>query len=310
MAELRTNWADLLNSNIRKIYGDELKQVETQYQNVFHIESSSRDREIESSASGLSQFVQTGENQPVTYEDRNQGYDTTYTFIKWAKAISISKEMWDDDRFNVMRRGTSDLAKSKQRTKDQIGADIFNYAFTAGGGGKALFNAGDGVALISTSHPRTDGGAVISNYTTTDLNEGSLETALVTMRATVDDKGQLVGISPDTLLVAPALEKEARILLDSQGRVGTANNDMNPYKGRLKIIVWDRLGSAAGGSDTAWFLLDSSEHKLNYFMRQDTGLQGPDYDFDNDVAKWKDAFRALPGWSDFRGVYGSKGDNS
>lgn len=310
MAELRAQWADLLNSNIRKIYGDELKQVQTQYQNIFHMESSSRDREIESSASGLSQFVQTGENQPVTYEDRNQGYDTTYTFIKWAKAISISKEMWDDDRFNVMRRGTSDLAKSKQRTKDQIGADIFNYAFTAGGGGKASFTAGDNVSLISTSHPRTDGGAVISNYATADFSEASLETALVQMRATVDDKGQLVGISPDTVVVPPALEKEAGILLDSTGRVGTANNDVNPYKGRLKVVVWDRIGAAAGGSDTAWFLLDSSEHKLNYFMRQDTGLQGPDYDFDNDVAKWKDAFRALPGWSDFRGIYGSKGDNS
>ncbi len=310
MAELRTAWADLLNSNIRKIYGDELKQIPTQYQNIFNMLSSSRDREIESSASGLSQFVQTGENQPVTYEDRAQGYDVTYTFLKWAKAISISKEMWDDDRFGVMRRGTSDLAKSKMRTKDQIGADVFNYAFTAGGGGKALFTAGDAVALVATNHPLTNGGTAQSNYTTTDLNEAALETALVTMRSTVDDKSQLVGINPDTLIVPPALEKEARILLDSQGRVGTANNDVNPYQGRLKIVVWDRIGAAAGGSDTAWFLLDSSEHKLNYFTRQDTGLQGPDYDFDNDVAKWKDTFRCLPGWSDFRGVYGSKGDNS
>lgn len=309
MAEVRGAWADLLNSNIRRIYGDELKQVPTQYQNVFNIESSSKDREIESSASGLSQFVLTAENQPVTYEDRNQGYDVTYTHQKWAKAISISKEMWDDDRFNVMRRGTQDLARSKMRTKDQIGADIFNYAFTAGGGGKASFTAGDAKSLIATDHPRTDGGAAQSNYTTADLNEASLETALVTMRATVDDKGQLQGITPTTLLIAPALEKEARILLDSDGRVGTANNDVNPYKGRLNIVVWDRLGSAAGGSDTAWFVL-GTEHKLIYFNRQDSGLQGPDYDFDNDVAKWKDSFRCLPGWSDWRGVYGSKGDNS
>lgn len=310
MAEVRGAWADLLNSNIRRIYGNELKQVDTQYQNIFHMESSSKDREIESSASGLSQFVQTAENQPVTYEDRNQGYDTTYTFQKWAKAISVSKEMWDDDRFSVMRRGTEDLAKSKMRTKDQIGADVFNYSFTSGGGGKAPFTAGDAVALFSASHPRSDGGAVQSNTTTTDLNETSLETALVTMRSTVDDKGQLVGISPDTLLVAPAQEKEARILLESSGRVGTANNDVNPYQGRLKIVVWDRLGAAAGGSDTAWFLLDTSAHKLIYFNRSDTGLVGPDYDFDNDVAKWKDSFRCLPGWSDWRGAYGSKGDNS
>lgn len=310
MAELQGAWADLLNSNIRKIYGDQLKQVPTQYQNVFKVENSSRDREIESSASGLSQFVLTGENQPVTYEDRNQGYDVTYTHQKWAKAISISKEMWDDDRFGVMRRGTQALAKSKMRTKDSIGADIFNYSFTSGGGGKASFTAGDSVALFSTAHTRTDGGANISNYTTADLNESSLETGLITMRATVDDKGQLVGIDPDTLLIPPALEKEARILLDSTGRVGTANNDVNPYKGRLKIVVWDRLGSAAGGSDTAWFLLDSSEHLLTYFNRNDTGLQGPDYDFDNDVAKWKDSFRCRAGWSDWRGTYGSKGDNS
>jgi len=310
MAELRSSWADLLNSNIRKIYGDALEQVPTQYQNVFSVENSSKDREIESSASGLSQFVQTGENQPVTYEDRTQGYDVTYTHQKWAKAISISKEMWDDDRFGVMRRGTQDLARSKQRTKDAIGADIFNYGFTAGGGGRAPFTAGDAVALFSASHPRTDGGAVQSNTTTADLKESSLETALVTMRATLDDKGELQGVSPDTLIVAPALEKEARILLDSSGRIGTANNDVNPYQGRLKLIVWDRLGSAAGGSDTAWFVLDKSLARLIYFMRSDTGLQGPEYDFDNDVAKWKDAFRCLPGWSDWRGIYGSKGDNS
>jgi len=309
MAELTSAWADLLNSNIRKIYGDELKQVPTQYQNIFSVEGSGKDQEIESSASGLSQFVLTGENQPVTYEDRNQGYDATYKHKKWTKAISISKEMWDDDRFGVMRRGTQDLARSKMRTKDQIGADIFNFSFTTGGGGKALFTAGDALPLFSASHTRTDGGAVQSNTTTADLNESSLETALVTMRATLDDKGQLQGITPTTLLIPPALEKEASILLESSGRVGTANNDVNPYKGRLNIVVWDRIGSAAGGSDTAWFIL-GTEKKLIYFNRLDTGLQGPDYDFDNDVAKWKDQFRCLPGWSDWRATYGSKGDNS
>jgi len=310
MAELQSAWADTLNSNIRKIYGDELKQVPTQYQNIFNIENSSKDREIESSASGLSQFVLTGENSPLTYEDRAQGYDVTYTHQKWTKGISISKEMYDDDRFGVMKRGTSDLAKSKMRTKDQIGADIFNFAFTSGGGGKATFTAGDARALVSATHTRTDGGTDISNRATTDFNEASLETALVAMRGTLDDKGQLVGINPDILLVPPALEKEAKIQLDSTLRVGTANNDINPYQGRLRIIVWDRIGSGAGGSDTAWFLLDSSEHKLIYFNRLDTGLQGPEYDFDNDVAKWKDGFRVRPGWSDWRGVYGSLGDNS
>src|SRR5690606_13734971 len=128
-------------------------------------------------------------------------------------------------------------------------------------------------------------------------------TALTTMRATLDDKGQLQLVQPDTLLVPPALEKEAMILLDSTGRTGTANNDVNPYKGRLKLIVWDYLGSAAGGSDTAWFVLDSKIHKLYWFNRSDRGLEGPDWDFDTKVARWSTVCRWSVGFSDWRGVY-------
>jgi hypothetical protein len=130
------------------------------------------------------------------------------------------------------------------------------------------------------------------------------------MRATLDDKGQLQGIAPTTLVVPPALEKEATILLQSSLRTGTANNDINPYQGALKLVVWDYLGSAAGGSDTAWFILADSDHLLNWFNRSDNGLEGPFTDFDTKAAKWTVDARWSAGWSDWRGVYGSKGDNS
>ena len=130
------------------------------------------------------------------------------------------------------------------------------------------------------------------------------------MRATRDNKGELQMIQPDTLIEPPALEKEARILLESQQRTGTANNDINPYKGRLKLIVWDYLGSAAGGSDTAWFVLDSKQADLNFYNRDDRGVEGPEYDFDTKTAKWSVVARWSVGFSDWRGVYGSKGDNS
>lgn len=99
-------------------------------------------------------------------------------------------------------------------------------------------------------------------------------------------------------------------MLESQQRTGTANNDINPYKGSLNLVVWDFLGSAAGGSDTAWFLLDSSQHELNWFNREDAGLDGPEYDFDTKTAKWSVLARWSAGYSDWRGVFGSKGDNS
>lgn len=310
MASVRPQWPDLLDPAFRKIYGDEEQQLPVVMNDVFNILSSSKDIEKDSSASGLSKLVETAEGDAISYEDPNQGYDVTYSHRKYTLGSKITLEMFQDDQFNVMNRRPRDLAKAKVRTKEQAAADIFNHGFTAGGGGLSTFTAGDAKALFATDHPRTDGGADISNLTTADLAEDVLETILVSMRATVDNKGQLILIQPDTLLIPPALEKEASILLKSSGRTGTANNDVNPYQGRLNTIVWDYLGSAAGGSDTAFFVLDKSFHKLNWFNRSDEGLDGPEYDFDTKTAKWSVVCRWSVGFSDFRGVYGSKGDNS
>lgn len=310
MASLRPAWPDLLDPVFRKVYGEEIERHETRVEQVFNMLTSSKSIEKDTSASGLSKMVPRTEATAITFEDPLQGYDVTYTPGILSSGTSVSREMWEDDQHNVMTKLPKKLAETKVRTKEQLGADIFNYGFTSGGGGMSPFTAGDAVALFSASHPRTDGGAVQSNTTTVDLSESAIETAMVTMRATLDDKGQLQLIRPDTLLVAPALEKEARILLQSSQRVGTTNNDINPYQGALRIVVWDYLGSAAGGSDTAWFLIDSSQHSLNWFTRMDHGLEGPDWDFVNKVARWTVDCRWAVGWSGWRGVYGSKGDNS
>lgn len=311
MAEYRADWADALDPVIRKLYNDEWDTLPQTRQNIFNMLTSSKKDEKDSSASGLSQMVEMPEGTAISYEDANQGYDVTYTHKKFGLGSQITYEMFQDDQHNVMSTRTKALARAKQRTLEQSAADVLNFGFTSGGGGKAQFlSGGDAVALFSASHPRTDGGAAQSNYTTADLAEDSLETALVSMRQTVDDKGQLILIQPDTLVVAPALEKEAMILLNTKGRVGTANNDINPYEGRLKLVVWDFLGSVAGGSDTAWFVLDSKNHRLNWFTRDDRGLEGPHTDFDTKTAKWSVVCRWSVGFSDWRGAYGSKGDNS
>lgn len=307
---IRPDWPDVLDPVFRTIYGEELKDIPTVYNQIFNMETSGKQNEKDSSASGLSKLVEKSEGSAITYEDPNQGYDVTYTHRTFAKGWQVTHEMWADDQHAVMKRMPKELAQSKMRTYEQSAADILNYGFTAGGGGYSPFTSGDAKALFATDHPRTDGGTAQSNYTTADLAEDSLETALVTMRATLDDKGQLILVQPDTLIVPPALEKEASILLDSTQRTGTANNDVNPYKGRLKLLVWDYLGSAAGGSDTAWFVADSKLHKLNWFTREDQGVSGPEYDFDTKNAKWSILCRWSVGFSDWRGIYGSKGDNS
>jgi hypothetical protein len=310
MASIRPQWPDLLDPRFRKIYGDELKLIPSIGTTIFNVDTSTKNNEKDSSASGLSKLVRRSEGQAITYEDEQQGFDTTYTHIEDSLGTSVSNVLWEDDQFNVIKRKPSNLAKAKIRTQEQMLADIFNNGFTAGGGGLAEFTSGDALALFDGSHTREDGGATQSNTTTTDLNESSLETGLVTMRQALDHKGQLYMSKADTLVVAPSLEKEARILLNSTQRVGTANNDINPYQGALKLVVWDFLQSAAGGSDTAWFLLDSSLHALNFFKRSDRGLEGPEYDFDTKTAKWSIDVRWSAGFSGWRGTYGSKGDNS
>lgn len=310
MASVRPQWPDLLDPRFRKIYGDEVKLIPSIGSTLFHVESSSKNIEKESAASGLSKLIRRSEGQAISYEDEIQGFDVTYTHVEDSLGTSVSNQLWEDDQFNVIKRKPQHLAQAKIRSQEQMLADVFNYGFTAGGGGLSTFTSGDALALFSASHTREDGGATQGNYVTTDLNEAAIEAGLVTMRSWLDAKGQLYMSRADTLVVAPSLEKEARILLNSTQRVGTANNDINPYEGRLKLVVWDFLGAAAGGSDTAWFLIDSSQHQLNFFKRSDRGLEGPDWDFDTKTARWTVDVRWSVGFSGWRGVYGSKGDNS
>lgn len=310
MASQRPQWPDLLDPRFRKIYGDELKAIPQVGPSIFHVDTSTKNIEKDSSASGLSKLIRRSEGQAISYEDEVQGFNVTYTHVEDSLGTSVTNVLWEDDQFNVIKKKPANLAKSKIRTQEQMMADIFNYSFTAGGGGLSTFTSGDSLALFSAAHTREDGGATQSNYTTTDLSENALEVGLVSMRSTLDHKGQLYMCKADTLVIAPALQKEAEILLQTAGRVGTANNDKNPYQGALKIVVWDFLGSAAGGSDSAWFLLDSSLHALNFFNRSDRGLEGPEWDFDTKTAKWTVDVRHSIGFSGWRGTYGSKGDNS
>ena len=180
------------------------------------------------------------------------------------------------------------------RTVETLSGNIFDNAFTSGTGG-------DGQFLCSDSHPRTDGGTAQNNKHTYGLNETYLQAALLAMRKTLDDKGQKIGVQPDTLLIPPDLELTANILLKSTGRTGTNYNEINPYQGRLNIVVWDYLDLTQ-----AWYILDSGLNQLNFFWR-DRPEFASDTSFETDAALYKVRCRFSVGFSDWRGVYGSTG---
>lgn len=307
----RANFADLLDPAFRKIYSDAEKELTYKHSEIFNVFNSSKNLEKDSGISGLMQMAEISEGAAVTVDTVYQGYDTTYTHKKFGRKTTITEEMVDDDQYREVEKRAKGLAIALNRTVEQSAADVLNNGWTAGAGGKAagFLTGGDGKALFATDHPRLDGGAAQANSTTMDLAEDSLEYVLNAMRSTVDDRGELMLVQPDTLIVPPALEKEARILLDSTQRVGTANNDINPYQGRLKLVVWDFLGAAAGGSDTAWFVVDSKQNPLNWFWRKKGSLES-NTDFDTGNIEYKLTARWSCGFSSWRGIFGSKGDNS
>lgn len=296
---LRANFGDLLEPGLRQIFDDKFSEIPEVFSSIFHVDSSTADVERDSAITGFSLLEETAEGSPIQYEDPVQMYDVSYVHKKYTKGFKVSEELMEDDRYSVIKKKPAALARACRRTAESLAATVFNNAFSSGTGG-------DGKYLISYIHPRADGGTAQSNASTTGitLTETNLNTALLAMRGQLDDKGMKIGMKADTIIVPPALEKTANILLNSTLRSGTADNDANYYKGLLKVISWDWLSSS-----TAWFLLDSSQHELNWFWRIKPEFK-QDNSFDTGMALFKARMRSSVGWSDWRGVWGSKGDGA
>lgn len=305
MAEVRPEWVDHLDPTFRAIFNETERAFVPMYTQIFNVMSSNKAFEKDTALSGIGQLEEVPELGAIPYEDATPGWDVTYVHKKFGKGRMVSQEMIDDEKTNQIAKLPKSLANSKARTKEQSAADIFNYGFVAGGGGLAKFRGGDAKALFATDHVNRAGTVTQSNKITTALNSTSLQAVITAMKKRRDSKNQIIGFQPDTLLVPTELEFTARTILESTQIVGSANNDINVVKGALNLVVWPFLTST-----TAWFVLDTGAHELNWFNRKDEGVKGPVYDFDNEAAKWKAVARWSVGFSDWMGVYGSVGDGS
>lgn len=303
--------AKLIDPGIKKIWYDSFGQLESKMGRVLKMDSMSTATEDHSGYAGLG-------SMPLVTEGENYGddapvhtYDTTYTAYKYGTKIPVTYELMEDQLAKVAGQ-VSAIVKSKTRTAEKLGASMLVDAFDTG-----VTSYGDGLPVCSTVHTLVNGGTNQSNASATGitLTEANLETSILAMRGQLDDREQMVEIIPDTILIPPALEKEAIIITKSDKRSGMADNDANVNSmteytgGKLRIIVWDYLSSAAGGSDTAWFLL-SNQHHLTWKWRVKPVIKKlPEaVGATNDVWYWKCRFRAAYGWTDWRGVWGSRGD--
>jgi len=296
----RSQFGDLLEPGFREIFDDRYSEVEQIGQSIFHVNSSGNQDERDSAVTGFGLMQVTAEGAPIDYEDPVQMYDVSYSHVKYTKGFKVTREMWEDDLYNVMNKKPAQLGRSARRTRENEAAQVFNRAFNSS------YLGGDAQELCSTVHPSAAGLASQSNASSTGitLTETNLETGLLASRNQLDDKRMKIDVMSDTLLVPVDTRKTAHLIIDSPLRQGTADNDANVYKGALKIIDWIYLTST-----TAWFLLDSSMHELNWFDRIKPEFKQDDA-FDTDVALFKARQRFSRGWSDWRGVWGSQGDGA
>jgi phage major head subunit gpT-like protein len=301
MASYRNTFGDLLEPGFREIFNDAYTEIPEVFPQLFHVNSSTKQDEKDSGVTGFGMLQQTDEGGAVDYEDPDQMYDTTYTHLKYTKGFKVSEELVEDDQYNVIKKKPAALARSARRTAEYSAANVFNRAFNTS------YDGGDGYPLCSISHPRSDGGTAQSNASSAGitLTEENLETGRLAAIAQLDDKGMRVQTMPDTLLVPVGLEKYANIIVNSTMRSDTGDNDLNFYKGKFKIIAWDYLTV----NSTLWFLIDSSQHQVNWFWRVKPEFK-QDVAFDTGMALFKTRTRFSNGWSDWRGVWGSLGDGA
>jgi hypothetical protein len=301
MAISRAQLLKELLPGLNALFGLEYAKYGEQHKEIYETETSERSFEEEVKLSGFSAAPVKNEGAAIAYDNAQEAFTARYTHETIALGFSITEEAVEDNLYDSLSsRYTKALARGMAYTKQVKAAAILNTGFTAG------VTYGDGVTLFSTAHPLVSGG-VNSNRpaTAADLNETSLENAVIQIAAWTDERGLLIAAKPKKLVVPPALQFVATRLLETELRVGTADNDINAIKNN---------GSIPGGytvnnflTDTnAWFLLTDVPNGLKHFVR--TPLSNSmDGDFDTGNVRYKARERYSFGVSDPLGVYGSPG---
>jgi hypothetical protein len=275
-------------------YGEEHKEI-------YETETSERSFEEETKLSGFSAAPVKNEGSAIAYDNAQEAWSTRYTHETIALGFSITEEAIEDNLYDSLSaRYTKSLARAMAYTKQVKAAAVLNNGFSTS------YPGGDGVSLFNTQHPLISGG-VNSNTPSTqaDLNETSLEAAVIQIAAWTDERGLLIAAKPKKLIVPPALMFTAKRLLDTELRVSTADNDINAIK---------QMGAIPEGytvnhflTDTnGWFLTTDVPNGLKHFVR--TPLQNSmDGDFDTGNVRYKARERYSFGWSDPLGMFGSSG---
>jgi hypothetical protein len=284
---------------INKWYGEAYNQFPTEWTEIFEKNTSRRAFEEDVSASyfGLAQVK--GEGTSVAYDTAQQGFSDRYTHVAYALGFIITKEMVEDDLYDVIgKKKSQSLAFSMRQTKEIVAANILNRAFNTS------YTYGDGKALCVADHPNIAGGT-FSNVMSvaTDLSEAALEQAIIDLSKWTNDRGLRIAVKPRKLIIPVDEMFNADKIMKTEYEVGTDNNTVNVVRSKFPggFVVNHYLTDADN-----WFLLTDVQDGLKYFERRGDTFTMDD-DFDTDNAKYKATARYSFGATDKKGIYGVQG---
>jgi len=299
MAISRNQLVKELEPGLNALFGLEYKQYENQAAEIYTTESSDRAFEEEVMLSGFAQARVKPEGSGVAFDNAQETFTARYTNETIALAFAITEEAIEDNLYDrLASRYTKALARSMASTKQVKGAAPLNNGF-------GTFQSGDGVALFSTAHPTIAGTFSNTLATAADLNETSLEQALIDIAALTDERGLKIAAKGVKMIIPSALQFVAERLMKSQGRVSTADNDINAIRSMGMIPQGYRVNNYLTDTD-AFFITTDVPNGMKHFNRAPltTKMEG---DFDTGNVRYKARERYVFGVSDHRGIFASPG---
>ena len=301
MAISRAQLAKELEPGLNALFGMEYARYENEHAEIFETEASDRAFEEEVLIVGFGNAETKSEGQSVNYDSASEGFTARYTHETIALGFALTEEAVEDNLYDRLgARYTKALARSMAHTKQVKAANVLNNAFSSS------FTGGDGVSLINTSHPLAGGGTLANRQTTmADLNETSLENALISISTFVDDRNMILALQGTKLIIPPQLQFVADRLLESPGRVGTSDNAINAVRNMGLLPQGYSVNHFLTDTD-AFFILTDVPDGFKHFERTpiSTSMEG---DFDTGNVRYKARERYSFGFSNPRCVFGSQG---
>ena len=300
MAISRAQLLKELLPGLNALFGLEYARYGEEHKEIYETETSERSFEEEVKLSGFSAAPVKNEGSAIAYDNAQEAFTARYTHVTIAQGFSLTEEAIEDNLYDSLSgRYTKALARSMAYTKQVRAAAVLNTGFTAATGG-------DGQPLFSTAHPLVSGGTNSNEPAVpADLNETSLEAAVIQISLWTDERGLLIASKPRKLIVPPALQFVATRLLETELRVGTNDNDINALKNNGSIPEGYTINHYLTDTN-AWFLCTDVPNGMKHFVR--TPLQNSmDGDFDTGNVRYKARERYSFGFSDPLGMFGSPG---